>query len=298
MLGLGRVMLSPAHGISVSTRAVDLVAEATVIDMLSLLTLDWSRLRRWQYSPESFGEEDFRYLEASGIQIFHPAVEPRAADPRERAKQWLARWRNLLGNRPCFLTPVGSLTDLLQASRVGKLGVLVGFQSSDHFRDVDDVELFFGWGQRVSQLTYNDRNRLGSGCFAVPDTGLTPFGAEVVAAMNRLGMAVDISHCGERTSVEAIATSRKPVLVTHSNCRALVPHQRRNKSDRVIELMAAVADLPAARPRPAVAGLPDRRWAVAPRLRRCRRGADPGRQLPARPRRYLGGCALHGRARA
>lgn len=239
MLNLGRVVLSPAYGLSVSTAAVDVVAESTVIDMLSPLTLDWDELRHWQYHPGSFGEAEFRHLESSGIEVFHPAVETRAADPRERVKQWLARWQNLLGNTPCYLSPIGSLADLLQASRLGKLGVILGFQNANHFRHVEDVERFYGWGQRVSQLTYNERNRLGSGCWVAHDTGLTSFGADVVAEMNRLGMVVDVSHCGERTSVEAIATSRKPVLVTHSNCRALVPHQRRNKSDRVIELMAA-----------------------------------------------------------
>lgn len=239
MLNLGRVVLSSAYGLSVSTAAVDVVAESTVIDMLSPLTLDWDRLRHWQFSPGSFGEAEFRYLESSGIRVFHPAVETRAPDPRERAKQWLARWQNLLGNTPCSLSRIGSLADLLQAHRVGKLGLLLGFQNANHFRDVEDVERFHRWGQRVSQLTYNDQNRLGSGCWVADDRGLTSFGADVVAAMNRLGMVVDVSHCGERTSVEAIATSRKPVLITHSNCRALVPHQRRNKSDRVIELMAA-----------------------------------------------------------
>lgn len=239
MLNLGRCLLSPAFGLSVSTRAVDVVAESTVIDMLSLLTMDWERLWQWQREPASFTNEDFRFLESASIDVFHPAVETRAPDPRQRAKLWLARWQSLLGSQPCFLSRVESLTDLLQLQRTGALGVLVGFQDSDHFQSIDDVERFFGWGQRVSQLTYNDRNRLGSGCLVDPDTGLTPFGAEVVKEMNRVGMVVDVSHCGERTSVEAIGVSRKPVLVTHSNCRALVPHQRRCKSDRVIQLMAA-----------------------------------------------------------
>jgi membrane dipeptidase len=71
------------------------------------------------------------------------------------------------------------------------------------------------------------------------DRGLTDFGGEIVAEMNRLGMAIDVSHCGERTSREAIAASRRPVLVTHANCAALVPGQPRCKSDQVIREMAA-----------------------------------------------------------
>jgi membrane dipeptidase len=114
----------------------------------------------------------------------------------------------------------------------------MGFQNSNHFDSVGDVASFYRLGQRVSQLTYNGPNRLGSGCMAAHDTGLTPFGAEVVAAMNDVGMTIDVSHCGERTSIDAIAASRRPVVVTHSNCQALV-HHARCKSDRVIRLLAA-----------------------------------------------------------
>jgi membrane dipeptidase len=103
---------------------------------------------------------------------------------------------------------------------------------------VADVAHFHGLGQRVSQLTYNTRNALGSGCYEATDRGLSVFGQRVVGEMDRLGMAVDVSHCGERTALDAVATSRRPVLITHGNCRALVPGQPRCRSD---ELLRAVA---------------------------------------------------------
>jgi len=143
-----------------------------------------------------------------------------------------------LRSHGCFLSRIDSPGDLLTAPRRGEIGVIIGLQNANHFRTVVDVEGFHGLGQRVSQLTYNGSNRLGSGCYARRDRGLTPFGAEVVAAMNRVGMAIDVSHCGERTSLEACEASRRPVLVTHSNCRALVPRQPRCKSDRVIRAIA------------------------------------------------------------
>jgi membrane dipeptidase len=119
--------------------------------------------------------------------------------------------------------------------------------------------MFHSLGQRVSQLTYNQRNRLGGGCWDEPDLGLTPYGAQIVAEMNRVGMVVDVSHCGERTSLEAIAASATPVLATHSNCRALVPDQPRNKSDNVIrELAASGGVIGIALVRPFVAGGPAR----------------------------------------
>ncbi len=248
MLNLGRCRLfaqgraphgSSAHRpLEVSTRAVDLVLGSPVIDMLSLLTLEWSELWRWQDAPGSFRESDYRRLEAPAIDVYHPAVKTGAVDPYLAAVRWMDGWDRLLGRQPCFLSRIETEGDLVRAPRLGPIGVIVGFQDSNHFRTVDDVEWFYRRGQRISQLTYNGRNRLGSGCKVRADRGLTRFGGEVVAAMDRLGMGIDVSHCGERTSLDAIESSTRPVLITHSNCRALVPGQPRCKSDRVIQRMA------------------------------------------------------------
>lgn len=235
----GGGLLLADSGVGISTRAFDLAAGATVVDMLGLLTTDWPKLRRWHRDPSTFRESDFRRLEATGVNVFHPAVDLAQADPHRAAQRWLAGWNSLLTSRPCFLLRVDSLADLIPGGRVGRLTVLLGLQSSDHFRTPVDVEPFWRLGQRVSQLTYNSRCRLGDGCWVRPDRGLTGFGAEVVAEMNRVGMAIDVSHCGERTSLDAIRLSRKPVLATHANCKALVPHQPRNKSDEVIRHLAA-----------------------------------------------------------
>ncbi|MCM2270592.1 MAG: dipeptidase [Thermoanaerobaculia bacterium] len=239
MLNLGRCRLGAAPTLTLSTRAIDLVLRTTVVDMLGLLTLDWNRLARWQRHPESFGESDFRHLESAGVRVFHPAVETNAQDAHDGALRWTAGWNRLLDAGGCFLERVATADDLALTPARGRLGVVIGFQDADHFRSTADVDLFFGLGQRVSQLTYNGRNRLGSGCYALWDRGLTAYGGEVVAAMNRVGMAIDLSHCGERTTLEAIEQSRRPVLVTHSNCRALVPNQPRCKSDAVIRALAA-----------------------------------------------------------
>ncbi len=238
LLNLGRCRLDAAPAVEISTRAADLVLGTTVIDMLGLLTLDWAQLFRWHRNPGEFRERDYRRLELAGVNVFHPAVETAYADAYAGAVRWIAGWRHMLRSFGCFLGAVGTVADLEVVPTQGKLGVVVGFQDSDHFRTTADVERFYRAGQRVSQLTYNTENALGSGCY-VPDRGLTPYGAEVVAEMNRLGMAVDVSHCGERTSLDAIAASRVPVLVTHANCKALLPAQPRCKSDEVIRRLAA-----------------------------------------------------------
>lgn len=225
--------------VEVSVRAVDLVRETVVIDMLGLLTLDWPRLRGWQRRPETFGEAEYRALERLGVRVFHPAVETAARDATAAAERWLADWNRLLDAGGCYLRRIDTVDDLDRARTRGALGVVLGFQDSDHFRAAADVERFHGLGQRVSQLTYDESNRLGSGCHAPRDAGLTPFGAAVVAAMNRAGMAIDLSHCGERTALDAIAVSKVPALVIHANCRALVPWQPRGRSDRLIRALAA-----------------------------------------------------------
>lgn len=237
-LSLGRIAWgTPA--LAVSTRAVELVARATVIDMLGLVTMDWPKLRHWQRKPGLFGAADYRRLETTGIDVFHPSVDLGALDAYPAARSWLADWNRLIEGRACFLRRAERGADLTSRRDSGRFAIVLGLQDSTHFRSAADVEEFFLLGQRVSQLTYNERNRLGSGCWVAHDRGLTELGAAVVAAMNRVGMAIDVSHCGERTSLEALRSSRAPVLVTHANCRALVPGQRRNKSDAVIRALAA-----------------------------------------------------------
>ena len=243
LLGRARMLLGDGAAgnarrvVEVSTRAIDLVLDAYVIDMLGLLTLDWSKLFRWQRDPAAFGARDFGLLGSTGIKVFHPAVETGRANARDAALRWLAGWNTLLRSAGCFLARVDTADALDESPGGRRLGIVLGFQDSDHFDGVADVEAFFGLGQRVSQLTYNGRNRLGSGCYVAPDRGLTQFGAEIVQAMNRAGMAIDVSHCGERTSLDAIEVSRAPVLITHANCRSLVPSQPRCKSDAVLAVL-------------------------------------------------------------
>ena len=238
MVNLGRCRLFAGQERRWSTRAIELVERSTVIDMLGLLTLDWPKLARWQREVDTFSEADFRRLRASGIDVFHPAVDPNQPDAAAAVRHWLGGWERMLAAHPDFFVRVDSVADLDRARAEKRVGILVGFQNSDHFLDAADVARFHAAGQRVSQLTYDRRNRIGTGCRETQDDGLTAFGAEVVAAMNRVGMAIDVSHCGERTTLDTFAASRHPVLVTHANCRALVPGHPRCKSDEVLRALA------------------------------------------------------------
>jgi membrane dipeptidase len=237
MINRGRYNLFADTRSEHSARAIELVGRSMVIDMLGLLTLDWPKLYAWQRDPGAFGGSDLQKLRSSGVRVFHPAVDPNDPRPYEAALDWLAGWDRLLARRADSFQRIEGTRDLEQVRTGSKLGILIGFQSSDHFRTADDVASFYTLGQRVSQLTYNTRNRLGCGCFVTQDTGLTELGTQVVKEMNRTGMVVDVSHCSERTSLDAIALSTKPVLVTHSNCRALVANPR-CKSDTVMRALA------------------------------------------------------------
>ncbi len=100
------------------------------------------------------------------------------------------------------------------------------------------MDRFYALGQRVSQLTYDD-NRIGCGSSDPRGGGLSEYGSQIVERMNKIGMAVDVSHCADQTTLDAVCASSKPVLITHSNCRALVPRSARCKTDGAIKKVAA-----------------------------------------------------------
>ena len=115
---------------------------------------------------------------------------------------------------------------------------MVTFQNSDHFNTLDDVDLFYGLGQRVSQLTYNFQNRLGSGFLENRDGGLSVYGHQVLERMQDVGMAVDLSHCADRTTLDGLDAATRPVIFTHASCRALLPGFMRCKTDEAIRKLA------------------------------------------------------------
>ena len=127
--------------------------------------------------------------------------------------------------------------DIARAKQTQRLGLIPGFQTTEMLgADLSRIDLFRNMGVRIIQMTYNVRNLFGDGCLEPGDAGLSTLGKEAVRRMNALGIAVDLSHCGTRTTAEAIAVSERPVLITHAGCNAVFRHPR-NKDDR--ELLAA-----------------------------------------------------------
>jgi membrane dipeptidase len=238
MINRGRYRLVAGSTVEYSARAIALMQRATVIDMLSPFTLDFPLQAKWQVNPESFTDAQYQKFVDSGISVFHPAIGLGGLDPFQTGLLFFAGWNAFLAGNDERLMRVDSAADFARAKRSRKIGVLLGLQNSMHFRRPDDVDFFYGQGQRVSQLTYNGRNLIGNGSTERRDDGLSDFGVAIVERMNKVGMAVDVSHCGDRTTLDAFEVSKQPVLITHSNCRALVPGHPRDKSDEAILAMA------------------------------------------------------------
>jgi membrane dipeptidase len=219
-----------------STRAIDLVRESLVVDMLAPLTL--SMIWEEDVFAKPLAAEMRAEFVASGITGFHHSIGFGGPDARTMVLEYLAGWSAFVDHNADLFTLVGVAGDLDRAKKTGRIAVIMGIQNADHFRDKKDVAHFYHLGLRCSQLTYNSQNLLGSGATERVDGGLTDFGAEIVAEMNQVGMLVDVSHCGPRTTLDAIEASKTPIAITHSNCRALNDHPRL-KTDEAIRKLAA-----------------------------------------------------------
>ena len=235
MLNRGRYAIFANSQTQYSARAIDLVKQSTVIDMLSVMTLDFDKQARWFKDPDTFTAADLQPFKDSGINVFHPAVGMGGPDAYTTVLQFFASWNGFIANHDQDFMRIDSVADLQRVKSSNKIGILLGLQNSDQFRRPDDVDFFRALGQRVSQLTYNSRNLIGNGSTERRDDGISDFGVAIIERMNRVGMAVDVSHCGDRTTLDAFEISKKPVLITHSNCRALVPGHPRLKTDEAIK---------------------------------------------------------------
>ena len=215
-------------------RVVDLVQRSLVIDMLAPLKLD--------FTPEAYAtpltEAEIVMFRSCGITGFHNSEGVGGATAYDDALSYMAAWNGFVGRNTELFSLVDTADDLDRAKAKKKIAVIMGLQNADEFRDVKDVKAFHQLGLRCAQLTYNTQNLLGSGSTERVDGGITDYGLEIIKAMNEVGMLVDVSHSGDRTTLDAIELSPKPIAITHSNCRALNDHPRL-KTDEAIKKLAA-----------------------------------------------------------
>ncbi|MDQ3754328.1 MAG: dipeptidase [Acidobacteriota bacterium] len=239
MFNRGRYLVFASSPNEYSARAIDLIKRSTVIDMLAALTLDFAKGAKWFADPESFTAADLQPFKDSGINVFHMAIGLGGTDAYMETLKYLAAWNGFIADQGAHFMRIDSAADFDRVNKSGKIGILLGLQNSSQFRTPEDVDFFRGLGQRVSQLTYNARNLIGNGATERRDEGISDFGIRIIERMNKVGMAVDVSHCGDRTTLDAFEISKQPVLITHSNCRALVPGHPRLKTDEAIKKVGA-----------------------------------------------------------
>ncbi|MEK7285507.1 MAG: membrane dipeptidase, partial [Chloroflexota bacterium] len=132
-----------------------------------------------------------------------------------------------------------TVDEVLAAKPSGRIAFVAALEAATAIEnEVDRVDVLYGFGVRCMGITYSEANALGSGLREQHDGGLTDLGREVVRRMNRIGMTIDLAHVGDRTSLDVIALSERPVFITHAGARALWP-TRRMKPDEVIRACAA-----------------------------------------------------------
>ena len=203
------------------TGAQRLYQESVVIDGLNV--------SNWESSAV------YESLHSGGVSAINAtiAIFEKYGEAMDRISAWL----RILCERDDTLSLVSTTQDILDAKSSGKTGVIFGWQNASPIEnDLDRLDVFHQLGVRIVQLTYNERNLLGNGCWERTDDGLSNFGIDAIREMNRLGILIDLSHVGDRTTLEAIEKSEQPVACTHANARSFVNHVR-NKTDDALKLL-------------------------------------------------------------
>lgn len=182
------------------------------------------------------GETNFEALHKSGITAASWTIS--IWENFEQSIKKVIQWKKWFEEYSNIITQIYTVEDVRRAKKEGKAGVLLSWQNTAGIEDqLDYLRVFRDLGVRKLQLTYNTQNYSGAGYTELNDSGLTGFGREVIDEMAKLGMIVDLSHVGEKTSEDAINYSSKPVCFSHAFPRGLSDHPR-NKPDALLKLCA------------------------------------------------------------
>ena len=192
------------------------------------------RIDALQYA--NWSEQIFRQMRAGGVDAVHVTITYHE-NFRETVLN-IEAWNRWFEHFPDLIFQGYTADDIELARQTGRTAIFFGAQNPSCIEDdIGLVEILHRLGLRFMQLTYNNQSLLASGCYEAEDSGLTRMGREVVAEMNRIGLVVDMSHSGERSTLDAIAHSSRPIAITHANPASWHPALR-NKSDRVLRALA------------------------------------------------------------
>lgn len=156
----------------------------------------------------------------------------------ENAIAAMGKYDNFIRSHSDQLTKIWTAQEIRDAHAQGKVGLIYGVQNTTMLgATADRVDIFADLGLRIVQLTYNPPNMVGGGSMAPGNPGLTEFGRAVIERLNNRRVIVDLSHSGQQLCLDAVRTSRQPIAITHTGCRALTDHPR-NKTDEELRLVA------------------------------------------------------------
>jgi membrane dipeptidase len=237
----GRFRVFAQSNTEYSARAIQLMGESTVVDLLNQFRFaDYSQKPAdkravWLSTPQSFTEADVATYRGSGINVF--CLGDGVPD-YEGGIRFFGKWNAFIAGNSETLLRISEAADFARAHRSGKIGIMLTMQNSHHFRRQEDVDEFFFLGQRISQLTHNFNNGIASGFLEQRDGGLSAFGLYIMKRMEKVGMGVDLSHLADQSTMDALDAATKPALFTHATCRTLNPGHMRAKSDEEIRKLA------------------------------------------------------------
>ncbi len=185
----------------------------------------------------NWSEKIFRQMRKGGVDAVHVTIAYHE-NFRETVLN-VEQWNRWFERFPELIVHACSGDDVRQAKRDSRTAIVFGFQNPSPIEDdIGLVEIWHTLGARFMQLSYNNQSLLATGCYEADDPGITRMGKQVIREMNRVGMVIDMSHSAERSTLDAIELSERPIAITHANPAFWHPALR-NKSDTVLKELAA-----------------------------------------------------------
>mgnify|MGYP003383071758 CR=1 FL=1 len=185
----------------------------------------------------NWSEKIFRQMRAGGVDAVHVTITYH--ETFRETVLVIERWNRWFEQFPELIFQGFTADDVRLARQTGRTAIFFGSQNPSCIEDdIGLVEVLHRLGLRFMQLTYNNQSLLATGCYEAEDGGLTRMGRAVVAEMNRVGLVVDMSHSGERSTFEAIEHSTRPITISHANPASWHPALR-NKSDALLRALGA-----------------------------------------------------------
>jgi len=193
------------------------------------------RIDNLQYA--NWSPKIFRQLRTGNVDAIHVTISYHE-NFRETVLNF-EKWNRWFELYPDLIMPGYSVADIDIAIKLNKTAVFFGFQNPSPIEDdIGLVEIVHRLGARFMQLTYNNQSLLATGCYENEDSGITRMGKQVIKEMNRVGLVIDMSHSGDRSTIEAADISERPITITHANPYSWHPALR-NKRDNVIEAVTS-----------------------------------------------------------